>query len=68
VQRISRLEDTMLIGVAIVATSIIVSALIAGLIGSICEAVAERRWLVDLPPWTVAVAAMSVAAGGLIGV
>jgi hypothetical protein len=37
----------MLIGVAIVATSIIISALMAGLIG---KAVAERRWLVDLPP------------------
>jgi hypothetical protein len=57
----------LLIGVAIVATSIIVSALMAGLIGSLCEAVAEQRWLVDLPPWAVPVVASSVAAGGLIG-
>jgi hypothetical protein len=57
----------MLFGVAVVAMSIIVSAIVAVVVGSTYEAIVDRRRPVDVPLPVVAMVALSVVAGGLLG-
>lgn len=57
----------MLLGVAVVATSVLVSAIVAIIAGGTYEAIVDRRWPADIPASAVAVVVLSVTAGGLIG-
>ena len=57
----------MLFAVAVVATSIIVSGVVAVIVGSAYEAIVDRRWPAEIPASAVAVVVLSVTAGGLIG-
>lgn len=57
----------MLFGVAVVATSILVSATIAIVVGGTYEAIVDRRWPADIQASAVAIVVLSVTAGGLIG-
>lgn len=45
----------MLFGVAVVATSVLVSAIVAIIAGGTYEAIVDRRWPADIPASAVAV-------------
>jgi len=58
----------MLFAVAVVATSIIVSGVVAVIVGGAYEAIVDRRWPADIPASAVAVVVLSVTAGAYLGV
>ena len=57
----------MLFAVAVVATSIVVSAIVAIVVGGAYEAIVDRRWPADIPASAVAVVVLSVTAGAYLG-
>jgi post-segregation antitoxin (ccd killing protein) len=67
VQRISPVECAMMFGVAVIVTSLTVSALAAVVIDTAYQAIAERRWPAELPPMAVAIAVLAAVVGASIG-
>ena len=57
----------MLFAVAVVAASIIVSGVVAVIVGGAYEAIVDRRWPADIPASVVAVVVLSVTAGAYLG-
>ena len=57
----------MLFAVAVVATSIFISAIVAIIVDETYEAIVDRRWPAGVPASAVAIVVLSVTAGGLAG-
>ena len=66
-QRISPVECAMLFGVAVIVTSLTVSALAAIVFDTAYQAISERRWPAELPPVAVAGAVLAAMVGASIG-
>lgn len=57
----------MLFGVAVIVTSVALSALAAIVVDAVYQAISQRRWPAEVPPVAVAVSILAVVLGASIG-
>jgi hypothetical protein len=57
----------MLFGVAVIVTSVTLSALIAIVVDAVYQAISLRRWPAEIPPMAVAISVLAVMLGASIG-